>query len=87
VKFLGGQEAVTRILEEGVESEQSPEWRVVADAAVSLTRTPISFGTGEIAALRGIGFDDAMILDLIHSVAYFNSANRFLLSLGETTSA
>jgi uncharacterized peroxidase-related enzyme len=86
-RLLADPDAVRRILQDGVDSPQCPEWRAVMDAAIALTRMPISFGQAHIDALRGVGFDDGMILDLVHAVAYFNSANRFLLSLGETTLA
>lgn len=33
--------------------------------------------------LRSAGFDDAEISDVIHGVAFFNWANRLMVSLGE----
>jgi alkylhydroperoxidase family enzyme len=33
--------------------------------------------------LRGVGLDDAEIVDVINGAAFFNWANRLMLSLGE----
>ena len=43
----------------------------------------MSFGADDIARLRSAGFGDAEILDIIGSAAFFNWANRLMLSLGE----
>ena len=34
-------------------------------------------------ALRAAGFDEQAVADVIHSAAFFNWANRLMLSLGE----
>lgn len=52
-------------------------------ASVSLAETPLSFGGDDIARLRAAGFDDAEILDIVNGAAFFNWANRLMLSLGE----
>ncbi len=36
-----------------------------------------------MARLRGAGLDDASIVDVIGGAAFFNWANRLMLSLGE----
>ena len=45
--------------------------------------TPIAFGEAHIAALRAVGLDALAISDVIHGAAFFNWANRLMLSLGE----
>ncbi|MBP2436522.1 putative peroxidase-related enzyme [Microbacterium amylolyticum] len=41
------------------------------------------FGAEDVSRLRAAGFDDAEILDIIGGAAFFNWANRLMLSLGE----
>ncbi|MET9342085.1 hypothetical protein [Nonomuraea sp. NPDC003804] len=50
------------------------------DAAVALTATP---PRADVAALREQGLDDLAISDALHATAFFNWANRLMLSLGE----
>jgi len=52
-----------------------------------LTATPSQFGADEIARLREEGLDDLEIADVVHGAAFFNWANRLMLSLGEPTPA
>ena len=61
----------------------SDQWNVIRDAARALPATPAAFNQGCISKLRGVGFSDLQIVDLINSVAFFNWANRLMLSLGE----
>lgn len=76
-------EPVQRLLDDGVEAEQSDRWRAVIDAAVALTRSRPDFGADQVAALSAVGLDDLEISDVIHGSAFFNWANRLMLSLGE----
>lgn len=80
-----GREAdVQRLLDEGVDADLGDErWNAIVATAVSLTNTPVTFGEQEIARLRAAGFNDAEIVDLIGAAAFFNWANRLMLSLGE----
>lgn len=80
-----GREAdVQRLLDEGVDADLGDErWNAIVATAVSLTNTPVTFGEQGIARLRAAGFDDAEIIDLIGAAAFFNWANRLMLSLGE----
>ncbi|MGW5685968.1 alkylhydroperoxidase domain protein [Nonomuraea sp. NPDC003754] len=71
---------VQRVLDEGVEAELDGRWRAIADAAVALTATP---PRADVAALREQGLDDLAISDALHATAFFNWANRLMLSLGE----
>ena len=72
-----------RLLAEGVETDLGERWNAIVAAAVALTATPPRFGDGEIARLRAVGLGDLEIADVIHAAAFFNWANRLMLSLGE----
>lgn len=74
---------VQRLLDSGLDAEQAPRWRAIIDAAAALTSTPSALDPGHIAALRNAGLDDGEISDVVHGAAFFNWANRLMLSLGE----
>jgi len=76
-------EAVDALLAEGVGAELGERWNAIVAAAVALTTTPIVFGTAHVARLRAAGLDDLAISDIIQAAAFFNWANRLMLSLGE----
>ena len=76
-------EDVQRLLDEGVTATLDPRWDAVVAASVALTETPSGFGTEQIRALREQGLDDVEIADVIAGSAFFNWANRLMLSLGE----
>ncbi|MDB5541763.1 MAG: Alkyl hydroperoxide reductase AhpD [Devosia sp.] len=80
-------EDVDRLLEGGVEVDLGSRWNALVDASVKLTSTPSEFGEEQIGRLREEGLDDLAIADLIYSAAFFNWANRLMLSLGEPTPA
>ena len=52
-------------------------------ASVALTDTPLAFGAADLARLRRAGFGDLEIIDILGGAAFFNWANRLMLSLGE----
>ncbi|QTX03672.1 alkylhydroperoxidase domain protein [Agromyces archimandritae] len=74
---------VQRLLDTGVGGEQDARWRAVIDAAAALAATPPRLNAGHLAALTAAGFDEQAVADVIHSSAFFNWANRLMLSLGE----
>jgi len=76
---------VQRLLNEGVGADLGARWNAVVKASVALASTPIAFGEEHIEELRRVGLDDAEIVDVINSAAFFNWANRLMLSLGEPT--
>ncbi|MER6949526.1 alkylhydroperoxidase domain protein [Nonomuraea sp. NPDC000554] len=76
---------VRRLLDEGVDAPQDGRWRAVVDASVALAATPGQLGEAHIEALRAAGLDDLAISDTLHAAAFFNWANRLMLSLGEPT--
>lgn len=74
---------VQRLLDEGPGTDLGPRWNAVVAAAVALTQTPPALESSHIDALRAAGLDDAAISDVLHGSAFFNWANRLMLSLGE----
>jgi alkylhydroperoxidase domain protein len=78
---------VQRLLDEGVGANLDERWNAIVAASVALTATPIAFGPEHVARLRRAGLDDLAISDVIHSAAFFNWANRLMLSLGEPAAA
>lgn len=79
-------EDVQRLLDSGTSAPQDdPQWRAVIDASVALTTTPGEFSAENVRQLRDAGLDDLAIADAIHGAAFFNWANRLMLSLGEPT--
>ncbi len=81
--FLDDPSDVERLLDAGVDADFGARHRAIVDAATALTRTPVAFGAEHVAALREVGLDDQSIADLVHASAFFNWANRLMLSLGE----
>jgi alkylhydroperoxidase domain protein len=76
---------VQRLLDDGIDGEQDDRWTAIIEAAAALTATPSHFGRAHVDALRAVGLDDQAIIDVIHSAAFFNWANRLMLSLGQPT--
>ena len=85
--FSKRHDDVQRLLDEGVGADIDPLWNAIIAASVALTATPIAFGPQHVATLRDLGLGDLAIADLIHSAAFFNWANRLMLSLGEPEQA
>ena len=77
------REDVQRLLDEGIKADLGERWNAVVKASVALAATPVAFGPDNVAELRRAGLDDAEIVDVINSAAFFNWANRLMLSLGE----
>lgn len=78
---------VDRLLDEGVDADLGERWNAVVASSVALTDTPNAFGADGIARLRAAGLDDLEIADVIHGAAFFNWANRLMLSLGRPVAA
>jgi alkylhydroperoxidase domain protein len=77
------EDDVQRLLDAGVTADLGERWNAIVAAAVALTATPSSFGPQHVERLRRAGLDDLAIADVIHAAAFFNWANRLMLSLGE----
>jgi alkylhydroperoxidase domain protein len=77
------EDDVQRLLDNGVGADLGERWNAIVAASVALSTTPITFGSQHVERLRGAGLDDLAIADVIHASAFFNWANRLMLSLGE----
>lgn len=73
---------VDLLLAEGLSADLGERWNAITDAAAALTVTPIAFGPAHVERLRAVGLDDLAIADVIHGAAFFNWANRLMLSIG-----
>jgi alkylhydroperoxidase domain protein len=78
---------VERLLDDGVTADLGERWNAIVAASVALTATPPTFGPEHVERLRRAGLDDLAISDVIHAAAFFNWANRLMLSLGEPAMA
>lgn len=82
-RLSGRADDVQRLLDEGVAARVDDRWDAIVDASVALTATPSAFGAAHVERLREVGLDDAAIVDQLSGAAFFNWANRLMLSLGE----
>lgn len=73
---------VQRLLDEGTEAELGARWNAIVASAVALTATPTALDEKHLTALEAAGLDDLAIADALHGAAFFNWANRLMLSLG-----
>jgi alkylhydroperoxidase domain protein len=74
---------VQTLLDEGTAARIDERWDALIEAARALTVTPSEFSAAHVAALRGVGMSDLDIADIVAGAAFFNWANRLMLSLGE----
>jgi alkylhydroperoxidase domain protein len=75
-------ELVDRLLDEGISAELGERWEAIVAASAALTATPIAFDTSHVDRLREAGLDELEIADVVHGAAFFNWANRLMLSIG-----
>ncbi|MBB4294169.1 alkylhydroperoxidase domain protein [Rhizobium leguminosarum] len=78
---------VQKLLDEGVSADLGERWNAIVAASVALTATPPAFSRDHAERLRKTGLSDDEIYDVVHGAAFFNWANRLMLSLGEPTPA
>lgn len=78
---------VQTLLDEGVAADLGERWNAIVAATVALTATPPVFAAEHVERLRAAGLSTEDISDVIHGSAFFNWANRLMLSLGEPTPA
>lgn len=76
---------IQNLLDDGPATNLGERWNAITTASTALTTTPISFNPDHITQLQNAGLDDLAIIDLINAAAFFNWANRLMLSLGEPT--
>lgn len=82
-RLSGRADDVQRLLDEGVGARVDDRFDAIVDAAAALSATPTAFGREHVQLLRDAGIDDAGIADQIAGAAFFQWANRLMLSLGE----
>ncbi len=76
---------VDRLLADGIGADLGERWNAIVAASVALTAIPMNFGPEHVTRLRDAGMDDLAISDIIQAAAFFNWANRLMLSLGEAS--
>lgn len=81
----GRGDDVQRLLDEGTGADLGERWNAIAAFTEKLTQTPVDLEDVDIEGLTALGLDDLGIADVIASAAFFNWANRLMLSLGEPT--
>lgn len=85
IHHLKRDREVTALLEEGIPSPLTGRLGAVVEASAALTNTPPTFSRETVANLAAQKLDDQEVVDLILAAAFFNWANRLMLSLGEPT--
>ncbi|WP_106816468.1 alkylhydroperoxidase domain protein [Microbacterium timonense] len=73
---------VDRLLVEGIGAQLGERWDAIVAAAAALTATPLAFDDSHVQRLRAVGLDELEIADVVHGAAFFNWANRLMLSIG-----
>lgn len=79
---VADQEMVDRFARDWRTSGVDPATMALLEYAEKLTARPAAVETGDIAALRSLGFDDEGISSATQVVAYFNYINRIAEGLG-----
>ena len=87
VRYSKRDADVQRLLDDGVGVDLGERWNAIVAASVALAATPVAFGPAQVDRLRQAGLDDLEIADVINGAAFFNWANRLMLSLGEPEDA
>jgi alkylhydroperoxidase domain protein len=81
------EDDVQKLLDLGISADLGERWNAIVAASVALSATPPAFGADHLKALLNAGLSDEEISDVIHGAAFFNWANRLMLSIGEPTPA
>jgi uncharacterized peroxidase-related enzyme len=76
-------EVVEAIYRDGPAAELPERDQAILDFGIKLSRHPQDVGSADFERLRGVGLSDHEILDLVHSVAIFDWANRLMHTLGQ----
>lgn len=64
------------------EAKLDPRDRAMLDFAAKLTRSPDAITADDLDDLRGVGFDDVAIHDIVQVASLFNYFNRLANGLG-----
>ena len=87
IHHLKRADEVNVLLEEGIPSPLRGRTGAVVASAAALSQTPPAFQAAGAATLLEAGFDVQEQVDLVLSAAFFNWANRLMLSIGEPSPA
>jgi uncharacterized peroxidase-related enzyme len=60
----------------------SPRQLALAEIAETITTSPRAITTEDLDRLRGVGLDDADILEAIETASWFNHTNRIFIAAG-----
>jgi alkylhydroperoxidase family enzyme len=74
-----GDEATS--IELGPEGDLSPRGRLMAELSRKLTLSPWSWVKDDLERLRGLGFDDRALLDIVSVIAFQNTASRIRIAI------
>lgn len=85
--YSGRSDDVQRLLDDGASTDLGPRWNAITAAAKALAQTPPQLNAAHLRALEDEGLDALEISDVVHGAAFFNWANRLMLSLGEPKAA
>lgn len=72
----------TAVADDYTRADLSAADRAMLDFAIKLTRTPWAMVRADVEALRGAGFGDVAIHDIVQVAALFNYYNRLADGLG-----
>jgi alkylhydroperoxidase domain protein len=78
---------IAKLLDNGISTDLGERWNAIVSASIALTATPPVFGASHVDELRSAGLSEEEIFDVVHGAAFFNWANRLMLTLGEPTPA
>ena len=77
------EEVMRRLFADGAAADLPPRQAALLRFATRLSATPPEIDARDVQNLRGVGLDEAEILDLVLSTALFAWANRLMHTLGE----
>lgn len=81
-RLLHDDELLAQIETDWREALLSQSRTAMLEYAVKLTRSPAKISRADVQALRGAGFTDRDILDIVEVTAYYAYANRIADGLG-----
>lgn len=82
-RLSGRRDDVQSLLDDGIGAPLGDRWDAIVAASAALAQTPPALDGEHLARLRAVGIDDQGIADVLAGAAFFNWANRLMLSLGE----
>ena len=81
-RLLRDDELLASVERDWRTADLSPARRAMLEFSVKLTLTPGAMSSHDVVELRGAGFTDRDVLDIVEVVAYYAYANRIADGLG-----